>query len=116
MAQYLHLIRGPDDPERSPRPPGGLSDRSPHLSLAKTKREDWRRVILEHLSDGIPRRLNRIGVELLDHTADILFGSQVDEALWSLVADRLVEHTLQAPISFRIRRRTRKRNSQCPIE
>jgi hypothetical protein len=89
-----------DDPERSPRPVGGRADRAPHLTLAKTRAADWRVAILRHLSDGKARTLNRIGVELLDKTADILFGSPVDEALWSLVADGLVEHTLVAPIRF----------------
>jgi hypothetical protein len=104
-AAYLHLVRGRDDPERSPRPAGGYVDRSPHLKLRKTDAADWRAQIVAQLTDGVPRTFNRIGVELLDKTADVLFGSPVEDALWSLVADGLLEHTLKAPVLFRLRGR-----------
>ena len=101
-AQYTHLIRGADDPERSPRPVGGREDRSPHLTLATVDVTVCRDQILTLLSDGRQRTFNAIGVELLDHTADTLLGSPYDAALWQLVEEDQLEHTLEAPILFRV--------------
>lgn len=102
MSQYLHIIRGADDPERSPRPLRGREDRAPHRTLADTPIATCETQILGVLSDGQARTFNRIGVELLDHTADTLMGSPYDEALWTLVDRGELEHTLDAPIFFRI--------------
>lgn len=102
IAQYLHIIRAPGDPERSPRPPGGRKDRAPHLTLAETPVAACEAAILGVLADGQARTFNRIGVELLDHTADTLMGSPYDEALWGLVGRGELEHTLDAPVLFRI--------------
>jgi PAS domain-containing protein len=101
-ARYVHLIRAPDDPERSPRPVGGRQDRAPHLTLAKASPASCVELLLCLLADGIPRTFNRMAVELFDHTADIVFGSPLDEALWHLVDDERLEHTLTAPVLFRI--------------
>jgi hypothetical protein len=101
IAAYVHLIRGPRDPERSERPEGGRLDRAPHLTLAEIPVATCVDQILALLGDGKPRTFNAIGVELLDHTADTLFGSPYDDALWLLVADGRLEHTLDAPIHFR---------------
>jgi hypothetical protein len=101
-AQYTHLIRGANDPERSPRPVGGREDRAPHLTLATVEISVCRDQILTLLSDGSARTFNAIGVELLDHTADTLFGSPYDTALWQLVDEDQLEHTLEAAILFRV--------------
>lgn len=101
IAQYVHLIRGANDPERSERPVGGREDRAPHLTLAEVPVEVCRDRLLGLLVDGRPRTFNAMGVELLDHTADTLFGSPYDDALWQLVAAGHLEHTLEAPILFR---------------
>ena len=102
LARYLHLIRDPDDPERSPRPIGGRADRSPHRTLGELSAEDCGNEILALLADGRPRTFNAIGVELLDHTADTLAGSPYDLALWRLVDERQLEQTLDAPVLFRL--------------
>ena len=102
MAAYVHLIRAEGDPERSERPVGGRLDRSPHRTLAEVPVEDCAQQILGLLVDGVPRTFNAIGVELLDHTADTLFGSPYDVALWRLVGDGQLEHTLAAPVVFRL--------------
>jgi hypothetical protein len=102
MAAYVHLIRAEGDPERSERPIGGRLDRSPHRTLAEVPVEDSAQQILGLLADGVPRTFNAIGVELLDHTADTLFGSPYDAALWRLVGDGQLEHTLAAPVFFRL--------------
>jgi hypothetical protein len=101
-AAYVHLIRSAADPERSPRPSGGREDRAPHRTLKKTTVEYWQGQIRALLDDGISRTFNRIGVELLDQTADMLLGSPVDAALWSLVKSGNLEHTTEIPILFRI--------------
>jgi hypothetical protein len=102
IAAYVHLIRGPQDPERSARPKGGRADRAPHLTLAEVALETCREQILGLLSDGEPRTFNCIGVTLLDHTADTLFESPYDDALWQLVSEGRLEHTLEAPVFFRV--------------
>lgn len=102
IAGYLHLIRGQGDPERSPRPIGGRLDRAPHRTLEEVPVEKCRDDIMGLLADGRPRTFNAIGVELLDHTADTLFRSPYDQALWQLVEREAIEHTLDVPILFRI--------------
>jgi hypothetical protein len=96
------LIRGQGDPERSPRPIGGRLDRAPHRTLEEVPVEKCCEDIIGLLADGRPRTFNAIGVELLDHTADTLFRSPYDQALWQLVEREAIEHTLDVPILFRI--------------
>jgi hypothetical protein len=100
---YLHLIRSADDPQRRPRPPGGQKDRQPHLTIDKTSPATWAARLQELLGDGMPRTFNRIGVELLDKTADVIFGTSLDDALWALVDQGVIEHTWVAPVLFRLR-------------
>jgi hypothetical protein len=100
-AQYVHLIRDLNDPERTERPIGGRVDRSPHLTLADVAVTTCCDEILGLLADGRARTFNAIGVELLDHTADTLLGSPYDEALWQLVEAEQLEHTMEAPVLFR---------------
>jgi len=102
-AKYLHLVRAPGDPERRPRPKGGVADRAPHRTLGRTSSARWEPVLLEALADGTPRTFNRLGVELFDLTADVIAGTSVDRALWGLVTRGLVEHTMELPILFRRR-------------
>lgn len=103
-AVYTHLIRSPSDPERSPRPKGGRNDRSPHLTLAKKPAAEIEELLLSGLEDGEPRTFNRLGVEIFDLTADVLFTTPVNTILWQLVAQGRIEHTLEAPILFRRRK------------
>lgn len=74
--------------------------------MASSTRPRWRERIQKHLADGEPRTFNRICVELGDVTADVAFEKAPDHALWELVAQGAVEHTMTAPILFR---RTRRR-------
>jgi hypothetical protein len=101
IARYLHLIRDPNDPDRSPRPVGGRADRAPHRTLAKLSVDAAGEEMLRLLADGRPRTFNAIGVELLDHTADTLHGSPYEKALWELTARGALEHTLDVPVLFR---------------
>jgi DNA adenine methylase len=105
---YTDMIRAPGDPERSPRRPKGDPLRDTlalwRRRLLKDSIADWAPRIFDHLADGQARTLNRIGVEMIDKTADNLLSTPFHEALWSLVEMGSVEHTMRAPILFRRRR------------
>ena len=47
--------------------------------------EEWAPKIDGLLADGQPRTFNRIAVELIGATADVMFETALDVALWSLV-------------------------------
>ena len=106
LAAYRHLIRSPEDPERGDirKLPAELRDRKAlwQRTLNKSTVESWMEPILVLLSDGLARTFNRIGVELLDKTADVLFESPPEAALWRLVTEKRVEHTMAAPVFFRL--------------
>ena len=102
VARYLHLIRDPNDPARSPRPKGGQADRAPHRTLAKLSVDDCAAEIVGLLADGRARTFNAIAVELRDHTADTFHRSPFEKALWKLAEADVLEHTLDVPILFRL--------------
>ncbi len=102
LAAFVHLIRHPDDPRRSPRPPGGHDERAPHRVLDAMQPEKLERQILDLLADGVPRTFNRMAVELWDVTADVVFETAADRALWRLIGP-VLEHSLEAPVFFRVR-------------
>lgn len=95
------MIRAEGDPERRPRPEGGQEDRFPHHTFANMEVSELKKVIAVHLHDGIPRTLNRIGVELWDKTGDITGGTKVEEALWELCLQGALQFSTEAPILFR---------------
>ena len=98
---YIVLVRAPEDPSRSPRGKGRKDRVGWQHDLKKTTIKEWKEIIFQHLSDGVARTFNRIGVELLDKTADTLLGLNPEEALWKLVEEGKLAHTLRAPIYFR---------------
>ena len=100
--RYIHIIRGPHDPERSPRPKGGRKDRAPHRTFAKMSVDRATDLIVSLLNDRRPRTFNAMTVELFDLNADTLIGSPVDRALWRLVKASRLEHTMTAPVLFRL--------------
>jgi hypothetical protein len=104
VAQYVHCIRGADDPERLSR-----KEQRARGAGFDAWREDmkgepaaWAERIVELLGDGTPRTFNRIVLELTGclYTADVALGKAPDEGLWLAVADRRLKHTLEAPILF----------------
>lgn len=106
---YVHLIRGSEDPERTPRREAGDHLRDTlslwRRRLMKDSAETWAERILAYLSaDELPRTFNRIAVEMIDKTADIVHGSPFEDGLWLLVERKQVEHTIAAPVYFRIRK------------
>ena len=66
--------------------------------------DEWAATILEYMADGKPRTFNRLVLELTDyhHTADNAFKRGPDQAIWLLVQASQIEHTLEAPIQFRL--------------
>lgn len=103
---FVHLIRSPDDAERTPRPKGGRKDRAPHLMMRRKSPaaiDEWTEAIRAKLSDGKPRTFNSLCVEIGDLTADVAFQEAPDIALWALVCDGELEHTVEAPILFRLK-------------
>ena len=64
--------------------------------------EDHGARILALLADGVPRTFNRIGVELYDQEA-LDSRRPRSPRSWRLVAEKQVEHTIEAPILFRRR-------------
>lgn len=102
--QYVHLIRGPDDPERSPRS-ARQGDTTAWKRKTRATPENivaWKERIVDLLTDGHPRTFNAITVTIADITADIGFDGAPDMALWELVEEGRVEHTDTAPIQFRL--------------
>lgn len=107
VAAFVHLVRAPDDPPEAPR--GSGSERrklwgvAPHVAIEKRSRDDWRQEIVKLMVDGKARTFNAICVTLTGLTADVCFGLPPDGALWMLVEEQLLEHTLTAPVLFRWR-------------
>lgn len=62
---------------------------------------ELKKVLYAHLHDGVPRTLNRMGVELWDKTGDIIGGTKVEAALWELCLEGNVAFSLETPILFR---------------
>jgi len=111
FARYAHLARAIGDPERTPRgkrtdgpDPDGRDRRAMWRGvIQKTPVEEHSRRTMALLADGQCRTFNRIGVELYDKTADNLFETRVDVALWALVERGELEHTMELPVFFRLK-------------
>lgn len=102
MFAYVVLIRATGDPERTPRE---LSKRDGTAEwrrvLMKRPVEEIEAAITLHMQDGIARTMNRLSVEMIDKTADIVHDTPFEWALWSLVSKSAVEFTMAAPVMFR---------------
>lgn len=104
---YTVLIRAPWDPERRPREAvhAEMGNRAAALrwkNWRKVSAEEWCARIVEHLADGEPRTLNRMAVEMVDATADVV-GDTAEAGLWLAVERGLVWWTPLAPIHFTLR-------------
>lgn len=100
--QYVAMIRDPDDPKRSRRRSRNEHrDRAPHLTLKKTRPEDWHDAVAGLLKAEGPMTMNALGVLLIDKTADIVVGTPFEAGIWQLVAAGRVEFTMDAPVLFR---------------
>lgn len=99
---YTVLIRAPGDPERTPREEG-VRDRKAdwRRALMKQPIEEIEAAITAHTQDGAARTLNRLSIEMIDKTADIIHDTPFEWAVWSLVSKRVLEFTMTAPVLFR---------------
>jgi rubrerythrin len=120
--QYVHLIRSDDDPERMAREAYGKlglrRERAPHLKTDKTSPAAWSTAIRHYMHERDAsaetikaekakdaRReftFNRMAVEFFDVTADVATQTTFEAGLFSLVRRGIVEHSLEAPIVFRL--------------
>lgn len=113
-AAYAHLIRGKNDPkERLPQ-----GQRDPFYwkkSVQKGDLAEWRKKLLDLLATHGPSTYNALSVHATGLSAEITFQEMPDKALWSLVSDGLVEHTLKAPILFRLVQRRKGEATACSV-
>lgn len=105
IAKYLHLIRSPDDPKELPR---GVLKRDPsgwRQAMHPGTLDQWKEDFKELTRDYKPRTFNHIMLSVSEGywTADRAAGKAPDEALWELVQEGWLEHTLEKPILFRRR-------------
>jgi len=102
LHEYVHLVRHPDDPRRTPRGARKKSATAWRKDMARHSVEAWRCFLLDHLAQHGPCTFNAAMVQLMDYTADVAFRKPPDRALWQLVAEGLVEHTNHTPVLFRL--------------
>lgn len=105
MFAYVHLILGPDDPEpktRKERYETEGYETEGWKDMSKTPVSEWERRIMELLSDKQPRTFHLIMMKLTNymHRADVAFCENPDIALWSLVKDEKLYHTMEVPVHF----------------
>jgi len=103
--RYLHLVRANDDPDRigaDRDKKRGWNARGARAPLCAHSVAYVAQQLRQHLADRRPRTFHRIVVELYDRSADVAFGTQVDQALWWLVEQCELEHTAGAPVRFRL--------------
>ncbi len=113
---YMHIVRAPGDPERRPR----WSEQPVHSRPTKKKwdadkdavlnrtRDWWRTAIVDVLTRT--RRamtFNAMGVVIADVTADVA-PDAADDALWALVAEGVLVHTLSRPVLFKLVPKTKR--------
>ena len=122
LAAFIVMIRSPDDPERMSRRArrkifGDATDKW-RTDLRDVMR--WRRILLAALAapDVGARTFNAIVVVACayEYTADVAAGKAPEHALWWLVENSFVEHTLEAPILFRITDQGRRFNAEIARE
>ena len=102
---FLHIVRAPDDPQRSSREERKGLACAWKGDMKASSKGAWTEKIRELLADGEPRTFNRIVLELsgLQYSADMALDAAPDHALWALVAAEAIEHTICAPVVFRRR-------------
>lgn len=103
LSRYTHLIRSSEDFDRTPREFRKGKETAWRKDLHPGTIIQWRHDILRVLAGGSSKTFNQIVLEITggQYTADNAFEKAPDMALWDLVEERKLSHTLQAPILFR---------------
>ena len=98
LQQYIHIARGPDDPERGPRVRGQETAWKKKLSGDP---EPWKKILYDTLKKEGPMTFNKLALLTSGYTADVAAGKAPDQALWQLVAEGKVKFTNQSPVIFK---------------
>lgn len=105
IARYTVLFRGPEDPDRAPRWSERDEDERGERPLddarrrTKTSRAAARAALYADIEKHSGTTYNAACVRCFGTTADVTHES-VERALWSLVADGSIVHTMEAPIRW----------------
>ena len=105
---YTHLVRAAGDPERRGAAKEQGRGWSGYVLQRKLKQGclgNFTVPILALLADAIPRTFNRIAVEMLDVTADVVFATPFEDALEELFDCEQIEMSEGLPIHWRIAER-----------
>lgn len=108
MSTFMHIVRSPLDPERlSRKKRQEMHENSVTKWCGDLKagtKPQWKAKILEVLAGGELLTFNAIVLRAsgMEYTADVAHGKAPDSALWELVGERKIEHTMATPILFRI--------------
>lgn len=114
-AAFAHLVHGRDDPKAALPGKGARDPLAWKKTVQKGDLAEWRKKILDLLATHGPSTYNALSVHATGLTADITFQELPDKALWSLVSDGLVEHTLVTPILFRLVQRRKGAATACGV-
>ena len=115
MAAYIILIRSPEDPPEEQfrtrgrgQDGGGADGTYRSAGIRKGDRTQARELLLGLLGEHGPCTFNTLSLYGWGRAADAVggVGTAVEEALWDLVAEGTVEHTMASPIRFRLREAT----------
>jgi len=105
LARFTILIRGPEDPDRAPRwserEENERGERPTDDARKRTRmtREKARAALLADIVAHPGTTYNAACVRCFGTTADVT-NEDVEAALWSLVDNACIVHTLEAPIRF----------------
>jgi hypothetical protein len=113
-AAFLHLVHGRGDPA-APAVKGARDPLAWKRTMQKGDLAEWRKKILELLAKHGPSTYNALSVHATGLAAEVTFQELPDKALWSLVSDGLVEHTLVAPVLFRLVQRRKGAATSCGV-
>lgn len=98
LQKFIHIVRGPDDPERGPRVKGQETAWKKKLSGDP---EPWKKVLYDTLKKEGPMTFNKLALLTSGYTADVVAGKAPDQALWQLVGEGKIKFTNASPVIFK---------------
>lgn len=99
LQKFIHIVRGPDDPERGPRIKGQETAWRKKLSGDP---EPWKKELYTTLKKEGPMTFNKLALLTSGYTADVVAGKAPDQALWQLVGEGKIKFTVQSPVLFKV--------------